>query len=102
MKGFITNPVRLGNRQINGMNAFWHSPPTVLGHLACVKKTQEKPKTKWPCLDSEIKSRNQHTLKASDRHLTNTDTNEDFRTCPSEVARIFFDSPYFSGKKIVL
>ena len=42
------------------------------------------------------------TLKAKGRHLPNTDTNEDFRTCPSEVARIFFESPYFSGKKIIL
>ena len=40
--------------QINGMNAFdeyaygirHDSPPTGLGHLAFVKKTQEKPKTK--------------------------------------------------------
>ena len=46
MKGFSTNSVRLGNRQINGMNAFdeyaygirHDSPPTVLGHLAFVKK----------------------------------------------------------------
>ncbi len=43
-----------------------------------------------------------NTLKEKRRHLTNTDTNEDFLTCPSEVARIFFDSPYFSGKKISL
>ena len=42
------------------------------------------------------------TLKAERRHLTNTNTNEDFLTCPSEVARIFFDSPFFSGKKISL
>ena len=41
-------------------------------------------------------------LKGKGRHLTNTDTNEDFLTCPSEVARIFFESPYFSGKKIGL
>ena len=41
-------------------------------------------------------------LKIKGRHLTNTDTNEDFLTCPSEVARIFFDSPDFSGKKISL
>ena len=54
MKGFSTNPVWLGNRQINGMNAFdeyaygirHDSPPTVLGNLAFVKKTQEKPKAK--------------------------------------------------------
>ena len=61
MKGLITNSAEyafgilhwLGNRQINGMNAFdeyaygirHDSPPTVLGHLAFVKKTQEKPKT---------------------------------------------------------
>ena len=41
-------------------------------------------------------------LKVRGRHLTNTDTNEDFLTCPSEVARIFFESPYFSGERIVL
>ena len=41
-------------------------------------------------------------LKARGRHLTNTDTNEDFLTCPSEVARIFFDSPHFSGERIPL
>lgn len=41
-------------------------------------------------------------LKARSRHLTNTDTNEDFLTCPSEVVQIFFDSPYFSGNKITL
>ena len=42
------------------------------------------------------------TLKAKDRHLSNTNTNEDFLTCPSEVARIFFDSPHFSGDRIAL
>jgi hypothetical protein len=41
-------------------------------------------------------------LKARSRHLTNTNTNEDFLTCPSEVARIVFDSPHFNGKKIAL
>lgn len=43
-----------------------------------------------------------NTLKAERRHLQNTDTNEDFLTCPSEVAQIFFDSPYFSGERIAL
>ena len=43
-----------------------------------------------------------NTLKAKRRHLQNTDTNEDFLTCPSEVARIFFKSPHFSGEKIPL
>lgn len=42
------------------------------------------------------------TLKERGKHLQNTNTNEDFLTCPSEVARIFFDSSYFSGKRIVL
>lgn len=41
-------------------------------------------------------------LKTRGRHLTNTNTNEDFLTCPSEIARIFFDSSYFSGEKIAL
>ena len=41
-------------------------------------------------------------LKARGRHLQNTNTNEDFLTCPSEVARIFFDSPHFSGERISL
>ena len=41
-------------------------------------------------------------LKERGRHLTNTNSNEDFLTCPSEVARIFFDSPYFSGERISL
>lgn len=41
-------------------------------------------------------------LKAKRRHLQNTNTNEDFLTCPSEVAQIFFDSPYFSGRRISL
>ena len=41
-------------------------------------------------------------LKERGRHLTNTNTNEDFLTCPSEVARIFFDSPHSSGEKISL
>lgn len=54
--------------------------------------------------DDEIAlERHIHTiLKAERRHLDNTNTTEDFLTCPSEVARIFFDSPYFSGKSIPL
>ena len=47
---FSTNSVRLGNRQINGMNAFdeyaygirHDSPPTVLGYLAFVIKNIRK------------------------------------------------------------
>ena len=42
------------------------------------------------------------TLKERGRHLTNTNTNEDFLTCPSEIARIFFNSPHFSGERISL
>jgi len=41
-------------------------------------------------------------LKARGRHLENTNTNEDFLTCPSEVAQIFFESSHFSGKSISL
>lgn len=43
-----------------------------------------------------------NTLKTKRRHLQNTDTNEDFLTCPSEVARIFFKSPHFSSERIPL
>ena len=43
-----------------------------------------------------------NTLKEKRRLITNSDTNEDFLTCPSEVARIFFDSPHFSGESIPL
>ena len=53
--------------------------------------------------DEQTLERHIHdTLKARGRHLQNTNTNEDFLTCPSEVARIFFDSPYFSGEKVSL
>lgn len=41
-------------------------------------------------------------LKARGRHLENTNTNEDFLTCPSEVAQVFFESPHFSGESISL
>ncbi len=41
-------------------------------------------------------------LKERGRHLTNTTTNEDFLTCPSEVAQIFFKSPHFNGERIPL
>ena len=65
---------------------------------------------KAPIIPLLIRTDNERTLelyihsilKTKGRHLTNTDTNEDFLTCPSEVARIFFDSPYFSGERIAL
>ena len=41
-------------------------------------------------------------LKERGRHLTNTSTHEDFLTCPSEIARIFFNSPHFRGESIPL
>ena len=41
-------------------------------------------------------------LRERGRHLTNTNTNEDFITCPSEIAQIFFESSYFSGERISL
>ena len=41
-------------------------------------------------------------LRTKGRHLQNTNANEDFLTCPSEVAQIFFDSPHFSGERISL
>ena len=53
--------------------------------------------------DEQALERHIHdTLKERGRHLTNTDTNEDFLTCPSEVARIVFKSPHFIGEKISL
>ena len=53
--------------------------------------------------DEQVLERHIHNfLKERGRHLTNTNTNEDFLTCPSEVARIFFESPYSSGKRIAL
>lgn len=39
-------------------------------------------------------------LKKYQRQLTDENRNEDFETCPSEVADIVFKSPYFVGKKI--
>ena len=45
--------------------------------------------------DEMVLERHIHnTLRAEHRHLQNTNTNEDFLTCPSEVAQIFFDSPH--------
>ena len=53
--------------------------------------------------DERILERYVHdTLKERGRHLKNTNTNEDFLTCPSEVARIFFNSSHFSGRRIPL
>ena len=65
---------------------------------------------KYPIIPLLIKTNDEKTLeryihdilKAKRRHIRNTNTKEDFLTCPSEVARIFFDSPYFSGKRIPL
>ena len=72
--------------------------------------TQTRGAPKAPIIPLLIRTDDERTLesyihnilKVRGRHLTNTDTNEDFLTCPSEVARIFFDSPYFSGKRIPL
>ena len=53
--------------------------------------------------DEQTLERHIHNiLRERDRHLQNTGTNEDFLTCPSEVARIFFNSPHFSGERIPL
>ncbi len=53
--------------------------------------------------DETVLERHIHdTLRARHKHLQSTNTNEDFLTCPSEVAQIFFDSLYFSGKKVAL
>ena len=73
-------------------------------------RAQIRDAPKYPIIPLLIKTNDEKTLelyihsilKTRDRHLTNTDTNEDFLTCPSEVARIFFDSPYFTGEKISL
>ena len=52
--------------------------------------------------EMELERHIHNTLKERQRHLQNTNTNEDFLTCPSEVAQIFFESPYFSGERIAL
>ena len=52
--------------------------------------------------EQTLESHIHNILKERGRHLTNTNTNEDFLTCPSEVARIFFDSPHFNGERIPL
>ena len=52
--------------------------------------------------EQALESHIHNTLKTRGRYLQNTNTNEDFLTCPSEIAQIFFKSPHFSGEKISL
>ena len=73
-------------------------------------KEQIRDAPKYPIIPLLIKTDDEkaleryihRTLKEKRRHLTYTDTNEDFLTCPSEVAQIVFDSPHFNGERIPL